>query len=65
MTDNASWAFKEAMGRLLLSYPFYQQVIDGWIEGYLPMWQSPFVINHELGHHVFFSLLPEKIKRSI
>ena len=64
MTDNASWSIQRSNEKTTFKLSILP-TSDRWLDrGYLPMWQSPFVINHELGHHVFFSLLPEKIKRS-
>ena len=64
MTDNASWSVTKKNNKRnfqLAVLPTSEQ----WVKrGYIPMWQSPFVINHELGHHVFYSLLPVKIKKS-
>ena len=64
MTDNASWSIQRSNGRTSFKLSILP-TSDRWLKrGYLPMWQSPFVINHELGHHVFYSLLPDKIKKS-
>ena len=64
LTDNASWSKISSSTKKVFRITVLP-TSTRWVKsGSLALWKSPFVINHELGHHLFYSILPEAIKRA-
>ena len=58
MTDNASWSFMDDQFVFTI-FPQSKVALEQGLFGGEGMWDSPYVMAHEYGHHVFYNLYKE------
>ena len=62
LTDNAAWVLSkkfEGIPTYIVVYP----PSEGYkSSGRSPFWEVPWIVSHEYGHHIFYSLLPENVR---
>ncbi|SMF46602.1 hypothetical protein [Pseudobacteriovorax antillogorgiicola] len=62
LTDNAAWVLSErfvGVPTYIVVYPASEDYLES---GRPPFWEVPWIVAHEYGHHLFYSLLPDNVR---